>query len=170
MFPVYLGLGSNIGNREGNLSDAIHRLNSENVIVLSNISDLYETEPKYLVNQEDFYNIVIEGKTQLSCSELLSECKRIESEMGRDFRQIHNGPRIIDIDILFYDRLIETTNRLKIPHPGITERRFVLQPLMDVAADFIHPIENLTVKLLYEKCMDPARVIKIKDIKNWISN
>jgi len=170
VFPIYLALGSNIGNREDHLKEAIKKLTGEAIIKVTNISDLYETEPKYYQNQTEFYNIAVEGQTNLTCTELLSACKKVESEMGRDFGQFRNGPRIIDIDIIFFGQMVFTTDTLTIPHPRMDERRFVLQPMLDLAPDFVHPLKNKSIAALYEKCPDNDQITKIKDIKFWISH
>lgn len=133
---VYLGLGSNLGDRVGNLKSALERLSEK--VAIKKISSIYETEPLYYTEQPMFFNAVIKGVTILDPLELLSLVKGIETDLGRQpgFR---NAPRIIDIDILFYGERIIRTDELTIPHPRITERAFVLVPLAEIAPRLVHP-------------------------------
>ena len=169
-FPVYLALGSNLDNREKNLQDAIQSLNNQCSVSVVVSSDLYKTEPKYVTNQPDFLNIVIEGATELGAIALLNVCKEIERKMGRKFQEKRYGPRIIDIDILFYGSEIITEELLIIPHPKIAERRFVLEPLEEIAGGFVHPGLHITVSELLNKCKDSCHVHKIKSTHSWISH
>jgi len=169
-FPVYLALGSNLANREKNLQDALQSLSNQCIISVVASSDLYETEPKYFTDQPDFLNIVIEGATELGAISLLNACKEIERKMGRKFQEKRYGPRIIDIDILFYGSEIIAEERLTIPHPKIAERRFVLEPLAEIAGGFVHPGFNITVSKLLSKCKDSGRIHKIKSTHSWISH
>lgn len=133
------------------------------------MSGLFETEPKYLKAQDYFYNFVVEGSTDLDADRLLTYCKKIEQDLGRDFQQVRYGPREIDIDILFFTDQIIHNNRLDIPHPGIAERKFVLQPLAEIAAAFVHPVLKVTISELLQSCEDQCHVSKIKDLISWIS-
>jgi len=168
-FPVYLGFGSNIADRESYLKQGLNYLVSRNHFRITRISGLYETEPKYLKEQDYFYNFVAEGSTDLDADELLTYCKKIEEDLGRDFRQVRYGPREIDIDILFFVDEIVHNDRLDIPHPGIAERRFVLQPLAEIAPEYIHPVLKVTISELFRSCKDHSQVSKIKDLISWIS-
>jgi 2-amino-4-hydroxy-6-hydroxymethyldihydropteridine diphosphokinase len=133
---IYLGLGSNLGDRMGNLKSAVEKLSKK--VTINKISSVYETEPLYNTEQPMFLNAVIKGVTSLAPPELLSLVKGIESALGRQ-TGFRNGPRIIDIDILFYgDRIIQT-EELTVPHPRITERAFVLVPLAEIAPKLVHP-------------------------------
>ena len=167
---VYLALGSNMGDREQNLKAALQNLNTNKILRVCNTSSVFETEPKYVTKQPDFLNMVIEGSTELEAIELLNACKRIEKEMGRNFQEKRFGPRIIDIDILFYGSEIIGEERLTIPHPKIAERRFVLEPLTEIACGFVHPQLHWKVSDLLNKCQDSGRVNKIKSTHSWISH
>jgi 2-amino-4-hydroxy-6-hydroxymethyldihydropteridine diphosphokinase len=168
-FPVYLGFGSNIADRESFLKQGLDCLTSRNHFRITRISSLYETEPKYLKEQDYFYNFVAEGSTDLDANRLLSYCKKIEQDLGRDFQQIRYGPRRIDIDILFFANQIIHNDRLDIPHPGIAERKFVLQPLAEIAPEYIHPVLKVPISELLRSCKDQSYVSKIKDLNFWIS-
>jgi len=139
---VYLGLGSNIGNREGNLREALERLDAAEIRVVRR-SSLYETEPLELLDQPPFLNAAVEVKTDLFPLQLLARIRDIEREMGRR-RVTPKGPRNIDIDILFYGRSVIQTAELETPHPRIAQRRFVLEPLAEIAPEFRHPVSGKT--------------------------
>ena len=168
-FPIYLGFGSNIADRESFLKQGLDYLVSRNHFQITRISSLYETEPKYLKEQDYFYNFVSEGSTDLDANELLIYCKKIEQDLGRNFRQMRYGPREIDIDLLFFADEIIQNNRLDIPHPGIADRRFVLQPMAEIAPEYIHPVLKVTINELLQSCEDQSQVDKIKDLISWIS-
>jgi 2-amino-4-hydroxy-6-hydroxymethyldihydropteridine diphosphokinase len=142
---IYLSTGSNLGDRALNLRNAIASLIPE-VHPLSQ-SSIYETEPWGYSDQPVFLNQVIKGSTILEPMELLKFLKEIEAFMGRQ-ETFRFGPRIIDLDILFYDDLILDTPKLTIPHPRIAERAFVLIPLAEIAPDLIHPILMKTIQEL----------------------
>lgn len=145
----YIGLGSNLNNREANIIEAIKRLDSAPGIVVANRSSLYETEPVGYKDQEWFINAVVGVNTILLPRRLLETCLRIEDEMGR-IRKIQKGPRNIDIDILLYEDLIVDEEDLKIPHPAMHERRFVLVPLMEIAPHLDHPLLKRSIKEILE--------------------
>ena len=170
VISVYLALGSNLGDREGNLKSAILNLKDSKVFNICKTSGIFETEAKYIADQPDFLNMVAEGSTELSAVDLLKYCKRVEKEMGRNFQEQRFGPRVIDIDILFYGLEIISKERLTIPHPRIGERRFVLEPLVEIAGEFVHPTLQLTISDLLNKCQDFGRVHKIKSTHSWISH
>jgi len=136
---IYLSLGSNLGDREANLRAAMDRLNPRRV------SLIYETEPVDHIAQPFFLNLVVEAETALMPMQLLAQTQRIERELGRK-RTIAKGPRTIDIDILFYGESVIAGKRLQVPHPRLHERRFVLQPLADLAPDLRHPVMHRTVR------------------------
>ena len=142
MKTVYLGLGSNVGDREANLREALKRLESEGTRVVRR-SSLYETEPQELRDQPWFLNAVVEVETDLFPLQLLACVRNIEREMGRR-RVTSKGPRNIDIDILFYGRNVIDTPDLEVPHPRIAQRRFVLEPLAEIAPSFRHPLTGKT--------------------------
>ncbi|MFC2033956.1 2-amino-4-hydroxy-6-hydroxymethyldihydropteridine diphosphokinase [Chloroflexota bacterium] len=156
---AYLGLGSNMGNRQNNLDEAISLLSAR--LKMGNISSVYDTEPIGTFEQSRFLNLVCQVYTRLSPEELLALAKGIEMKMGRT-PDTHNAPRPIDIDILFYgDQIIETPN-LIIPHPRITERAFVLIPLAEIAPNLVHPIEDKTAKELLKEITEKQSVLKLE--------
>jgi 2-amino-4-hydroxy-6-hydroxymethyldihydropteridine diphosphokinase len=140
---AYLSLGSNLGDRAANLRQALEYLAIAGGEVVRR-SSIYETEPQELREQPWFLNQVVEIGTTLSAPELLARIGEIERDLGRQ-RMIAKGPRTIDIDILFYGEAIVDTPELQIPHPRLAERRFVLQPLAELAPDLRHPKTSRTV-------------------------
>jgi len=145
---VYLALGSNLGDRRANLAEALKQLQS--YVILDVLSTVYETEPAYVTDQPNFYNMVLRGTTTLSPQALLHRLKSIEQDLGRQ-QTVRYGPRPIDIDILLYGEMQLTTPDLVIPHPRMTERAFVLIPLAQIAPDLIIPGQWETVKQLAER-------------------
>ena len=156
MKRVYLSLGSNIGNREGNLRKAVERLAAQEIRVL-HTSRIYETEPVDYKEQAWFLNQVVEAETALFPMQLLTRIGRVERELGRR-RTVRNGPRTIDIDILFYGLATVETARLEIPHPRIAQRRFVLAPLAELAPDLRHPVTHRSVRQMLESA--PPAVVR----------
>jgi len=146
--PIYLALGSNLGDRQGNLWLARKALSPE--VLILRTSPIYLTPPWGYADQPDFFNQVIEVRTHLAPLPLLDFLKAIEAEMGR-MENFRNGPRLIDLDILFYGRRVVESESLQIPHPRLVERAFVLVPLCDLAPDLIHPVLNVTVASLLSK-------------------
>ncbi len=140
---IFLGLGANVGDKKKNLEEAIEKLREK--IINIKISKFYETNPWGFVSQDKFLNAAIQGKTFLTPLELLNFVKSIEKKVGR-VERFKWGPREIDIDILFYDDLIYKDESLVIPHPFIQERKFVLDPLMDLDPDFVHPVTKKTIR------------------------
>jgi 2-amino-4-hydroxy-6-hydroxymethyldihydropteridine diphosphokinase len=138
MSIVHIGIGSNLGNRQENCLEAIKRLEQHGVPVLKR-SSMIETEPWGKTDQPHFINLAIEAETDLSPEELLLLLKNIEKSMGRE-KTAHWGPREIDLDILFYDDRIIDSADLKIPHPHLHERDFVLKPLVEIAPEKGHPV------------------------------
>ncbi len=157
MKRIYLSLGSNVGDREGNLRTAVERLASSDVHVL-HLSRVYETEPVDYKDQAWFLNQVVEAETALFPMQLLTRIGRVERELGR-VRTRRNGPRTIDIDILFYGAAKVETARLEIPHPRMAERRFVLAPLAELAPDLRHPVTHRTVRQMLESA--PPAVVRL---------
>jgi 2-amino-4-hydroxy-6-hydroxymethyldihydropteridine diphosphokinase len=141
---VYFSLGSNIGDRERNLHAALEQLNAAGIRVVR-VSPVYETEPVDLTAQRWFLNLVAEAETGLFPLQLLARTQKIERALGR-VRTIPKGPRTIDIDILLYGNIVMNSQGLEIPHPRMTERRFVLVPLADLAPDLRHPVTRKTVR------------------------
>jgi 2-amino-4-hydroxy-6-hydroxymethyldihydropteridine diphosphokinase len=145
---AYLSLGSNLGDRAAFLNEALHRLEAEGVHIVRR-SSIHETEPQDFRDQPWFLNIAVEVETNLTPQQLLAAIQKIETGMGRQ-RTIPKGPRTIDLDILFYENLILKTPELEIPHPRLTQRLFVLDPLSEIAPDFHHPVTKQTVRELRE--------------------
>ena len=142
MSIAYLGLGTNLGDREENLRKAIEVIALK--MTVGKQSSLYETSAWGYTDQPDFLNQVIQVETNLTPMRLLNFLKRTEVELGR-VENFRYGPRLIDIDILFYDDLVKNTRRLQIPHPRIPERAFVLVPLNEIASNLKHPVLGITV-------------------------
>jgi 2-amino-4-hydroxy-6-hydroxymethyldihydropteridine diphosphokinase len=139
---AFLALGSNLGDRETNLRAAVSRLESDEIRVVRR-SSLYETAPQEILDQPWFLNAVVEIETRLFPLQLLARVREIERQMGRR-RVTPKGPRNIDIDILFYGRSVIATAELEVPHPRLAQRRFVLEPLAEIAPDFRHPLTGQT--------------------------
>lgn len=156
---VFLGIGSNIGNRAGNIHDAIGLL-EKNVGKIAKKSHVYETQPWGEPNQDPFYNQVVMLNTTLDPRDLLDKISRIERELGRE-RKEKWGPRVIDIDILFYGKRVIRDKGLEIPHPELHKRGFVLVPMMEIAPEFEHPILNKQIDDLYMNCEDESAVIML---------
>ena len=156
MKTVYLALGSNLGDRRGNLRAAIESMTSAGISVLRE-SPIYETEPVGYTAQRWFLNMVVEAETALFPMQLLTRAGKIERTLGR-VRTIPNGPRTIDIDILLYGTAVVRTPRLDIPHPRMHERRFVLVPLADLAPDLRHPVSRKTVRQMLNEA--PPGVVR----------
>ncbi len=146
MKTVYLGLGSNVGEREQHLQAAVDRLHSRDVRI-KRLSSVYETEPQGMRNQRWFLNLVAEAETDLFPRRLLGRIVKIERELGRR-RAIENGPRTIDIDILFFGNAVVHMDELTIPHPRFAERRFVLAPIVELAPDLRDPVSHQTMREL----------------------
>jgi 2-amino-4-hydroxy-6-hydroxymethyldihydropteridine diphosphokinase len=141
---VYLALGSNVGDREARLRDAVGRLEAAEIHLLRR-SPVYETEPQDVLDQAWFLNAVLEAQTELFPMQLLSRTQQIERAMGRQRIKI-GGPRTIDIDILLYGNFVISTPQLEVPHPRMTARRFVLEPLAAIAPDLRHPGSGKTAR------------------------
>ena len=144
MKRVYLALGANLGDREAQLREAVGRLRAADLVLLRS-SSVYETAPVGLRAQPDFLNMVLEAETALFPMRLLQRVARVEREMGRK-RLVVNGPRVIDIDILLYGGFVVETAKLVIPHPRMAERRFVLEPMSELAPELRHPVTRQTVR------------------------
>jgi len=146
MKKVYLGLGSNLGDREGMLRNAVAALDSERLRILRQ-SPVYETEPMEVAGQHWFLNMVAEAETDLFPLQLLHRTTKVETQLGRR-RLAPKGPRSIDIDILVFGNSIIETPALQIPHPRFRQRRFVLAPLADLAPDLRDPVTRKPVREL----------------------
>ena len=136
--------------------DAIARLEAQGVRVMHR-SSIYETEPQYVRDQPWFLNLAIQAETERSPRQLLAAIQTIEREMGRE-RAVSKGPRIIDIDILLFDDLVVDTPELRVPHPHLAERRFVLEPLAEIAPEQRHPVDGRTVREMLPEA--PAQIVR----------
>jgi 2-amino-4-hydroxy-6-hydroxymethyldihydropteridine diphosphokinase len=141
---VYLALGSNIGDRRANLTGALERLAAADLRIVR-ASAIYETEPRDLPSQPWFLNQVAEAETSLFPRQLLARTQKIERDLGRKRTQ-PKGPRVIDIDILLFGEVVIHTPGLEVPHPRMLERRFVLEPLSELAPELRHPLTRRTVR------------------------
>jgi len=159
---VYLGLGSNLGDRQANLARALKFLGERLHIEL--VSSLYETEPVDYAEQPPFLNAVCRAQTELGPMQLLSLVKGIEASMGR-VPSFPNAPRPIDLDIIFYGDLIMQTPELTIPHPRLEERAFVLIPLLEVGPDLHHPVSGEHIKDLVAMVGGREGVKKIGELR-----
>jgi 2-amino-4-hydroxy-6-hydroxymethyldihydropteridine diphosphokinase len=159
MNRVFLGLGTNLGDREQNLQVALEKI-GENIGAVAASSSLYETEPWGFASENKFLNMAVEVRTNLKPSGLLGRILMIESQMGRIREGKEYKSRLIDIDILFYNDRIITKKVLLVPHPGIPERRFVLVPLCEIAPDLIHPVLNKSIRELLDECKDTSVTVR----------
>lgn len=150
---AYLGIGSNLGERRNNCLIAL-RLLAEKGVIIRKASSFYETEPWGIKEQPDFINMAAEVETDLPPDELLKVIKGIEREMGRK-ETFRWGPRIIDIDILLYNDMIYESEDLRIPHPLMHEREFVLEPLSEIAPERVHPLLKKTIIELLRSLQRP---------------
>ena len=157
---AYIGIGSNLESPAENCLKAVERLNTHPNLTLIARSSLYQSEPFGFTDQDWFVNSVVQLTTSLSPEELLRACLSIEQAMGRT-RTKKWGPRIIDLDILFYDDLILNQEGLEIPHSGIAERSFVLAPMNEIAAEFIHPKLKKPIQTLLMEIPNPQQVNRL---------
>lgn len=157
---AYIGIGTNVGDREKNIRNAIKALNLLPLTEVKDVSSVYETEPWGYTEQDNFYNVCLKVATELSPEVLLGCCLGIESAMGRE-RPFKNAPRIIDIDLLLYENEKRSKKELMLPHPFIAERAFVLVPLKDIIPELC--INDINYKENYNKC-DKSGVNRVSEI------
>lgn len=155
---VFLGLGSNVGDRIKNLEIGRRALADQKCISVKKVSQIYESEPMYFLEQDSFLNLVVEIQTTLSPIELLQVIKNIEIISGRSMNSLQNRPRTLDIDILCYEETQIQTKLLTVPHLRFSERSFVLIPWADIAPEFIPPGYNQTVAEILSKIENKSRV------------
>ena len=156
---AYLGLGSNVGDRLANLRAALGLLDSTDGVRLRRRSSVYETEPVgRVIEQRDFYNAVVVVETELEPHVLLDACKHIERELGREPGGPIGGPRPIDVDLLLVDDVMLADERLVLPHPQVTRRRFVLAPLVELEPDLTLPDGTLLAGAL--EALEPGQRVR----------
>ncbi len=158
MKTVYIGLGSNLGDRAANLGEARRRMQEIGVLI-SRESSIFETAPQDIIDQPRFLNQVIQAATDCLPRQLMTRLLRLERDMGRR-RSVPKGPRSIDLDILYYGDSLVTIPGLEIPHPRIRERRFVLEPMAELAPDLRDVRQGLTVRQMLVTVTDQS-------VKRW---
>jgi 2-amino-4-hydroxy-6-hydroxymethyldihydropteridine diphosphokinase len=156
MTGVYLSLGSNIKNRAENLRAAIAALPGAGIRVLR-VSRIYETEPVDYLEQDWFLNCVLKGETELTAGEALQRLRAIEAAMG-SAKMFAKGPRLIDLDILFFGDAVVDTAELQLPHPRMEQRRFVLVPLAEIAPEMRHPVSGQSATEMLRATKDSSEV------------
>jgi 2-amino-4-hydroxy-6-hydroxymethyldihydropteridine diphosphokinase len=159
MHLATVGAGSNLGDREGLIRQAIHWLGSQRGNALRACSPLYETEPFGRTDQGWFLNCVVQVETTRELKGFFRLLQEAEALAGR-VRGDPWGPRTLDLDLLFFDSVVFLDAELTVPHPGVANRRFVLEPLCDVAPDLVHPLVGATVRELLDRVADPSRVVR----------
>ncbi len=155
MHSAIIAIGTNLGNKEENIKKATDLIKRRGIRIVKS-AGIYRTKPYGYTNQPDFLNSALEIETTLSPEELLETLLSIEKEMGR-VRKVHWGPRIIDLDIIFYDNLVINEKNLKIPHPDMQNRLFVLKPVSEIAPCRVHPVFCKTVKTLLEELLNAEK-------------
>ena len=155
---VFLGIGSNVGDRGKFLNRAAAELKGVRDTKVVWNSSVYETDAYGRTDQPKFLNAIVEVETSLTPPELLDEIKAVESRTGRTLME-HWGPREIDVDILLYEGLVYSDDRVTVPHPELEKRKFVLVPFREIAPDIVHPVTGLTVEELAASCQDTGRVV-----------
>lgn len=164
---VYLSIGSNLGDRLENINQSLEKIKA-NIGALDCISKIYENPPIGFQSQDIFYNLCVKISTNLSLLDVLSSIQEIERQIGREIKSNAGvySSRLIDIDIIFFNSLIEDNKLITVPHKLFRERMFVLQPLTDLAPLFIDPITKLTVLTLKNQCEDSSLLTEVKVVKS----
>ena len=158
---AYIALGSNIGDRELNLLRAVAEVGKLPESKVTALSSFYETTPVGSVNQGAFYNAVLRLSTRLDARSLLTHLLHIEDEVFKRARTIHQGPRRMDLDLLLYGNETINEENLVVPHPRLAERRFVLQPLDEIAPDLLHPLTGKSIRELLASLNTDETVVKL---------
>lgn len=156
---VYLSLGSNMGDKRANITAALGLIN-KHIGKIARKSHLYETQPWGVTDQDPFLNIAVMSNTTLEPRALLEAITKIERELGRE-RKEKWGPRVIDIDIIFYGKRVIRDKGLEIPHPEMHKRAFVLVPMMELDPEFEHPVFKVAMDMLYMDCEDQSDVVML---------
>ena len=157
MAIVYIGLGSNLGDRLGFIQQAVQMLDFHDAIKVCETSSFYETEPYGIKDQEWFINAAVKVSTSLTPVEVLRVCQHIEEKLGRK-REMKWGPRVIDLDILLYDEQIIADDILTIPHPATYDRACCIVPLLEIAEELVHPILQKDMDEIYQNLEFPEEV------------
>ncbi len=153
---VFLSAGSNLGNRKEHLLAGLRALDAAGVHP-ARVSSFFETEPVGTTSQHWFLNVALEARTSLAPQDLLRRCQQIERSRGR-IRTFQGAPRTLDLDILLYENFVLDLPHLKIPHPRMAERRFVLEPLAEIAPQLLHPVLHRSILFLLQSCPDSSTV------------
>ncbi len=164
--PVFIGLGALHGDRPRNMSRALEALESLGLRI-EEASSLYETEPVGLPGAGPLLNAAVRGATDLPPEEVMAICLRTEAILGRPARRSMEGPRPIDLDVLFLGDSVIDREGLQVPHPRLHTRRFVLEPLAEIAAGFTHPVLGVDVATLLRRCKDTAWVRALARPESW---
>ena len=160
MHLATVGMGSNLGDREATLREALRWLVAQRGNLLTACSSLYETEPFGKTDQEWFLNCVVQLETSRELLDFFRILQEGEALLGR-IRKERWGPRTLDLDLLFFDDIIYSDSELTVPHPGIPNRRFVLEPLCEVAPDLVHPSLGEKALTLLDRLVEPSRVVRL---------
>lgn len=158
---AYIALGSNLGDRELNLLRAVAEVGKIPDSKVTALSSFYETSPVGSVDQAPFYNAILRISTRLDARSLLTHLLRIEDDTFKRVRTIHQGPRRMDLDLLLYGDSVISEESLEVPHPRLAERRFVLQPLSEIAPGLLHPLTGKTILELLASLEPGESVIKL---------
>ena len=159
MSTAYIAVGSNLGDKQSNCEKGIAALNQTQGITVNSQAKLYKTAPVDFTDQDWFVNTAVRVVTDLAPRALLKQLKRIENAAGRIKSDIRFGPRVLDLDIIFYDNLVLNSDTLEIPHPRMHKRRFVLRPICDIDPAAMHPKYKKTVANLLDGIADPDQEI-----------